>query len=176
MIPIPELKAHLRIRPTTTEQDKLLERLEADAVAVAEHMTRRYFGLTATVTEYVDGTGTQNLWLSDDAQATPLPVVSERSQPGGTATSILGTADDGWLLRGGRLVRKAGLIWSLGFEYQVDYSRGYEAGDEPADIRRAVLEIVAHQYTMRTTKKKGAMVTMPAQTQATLVRWWRRPW
>lgn len=175
MLIFDELRDELNV-DSTSETD-YVEALEASAVAYIEKRTNRYFGPVAQTTEYVIADGSTKLWLAEAPSTLPASVI-ERAFPGATSsTTITAAADDGYTQRGICLVRK-GYIWSPGFEYEVTYERGYASGEEPADIRQAVAQLVGHWYENRLPVGDiGVSATaLPHHVDATLRAWTRRPW
>lgn len=140
MITLALLKAAIKTAdPSDTSEDAYLTALEAAAVAALERWTGRYYGPVAARTEYLSGTGAQEIWLAE----TPTTAVTVTSD--GTAVD----AGD-FELRGRRLRHDS--AW--GSEYYptdlvLTYSAGYAAGAEPADIRQAVLQLVTLWYEER---------------------------
>lgn len=149
MIGITELRAICRVTGTTHDQ-----RLAALEIAAVDHLQRetgRFFGPTESVTEWITGDGTDTLWLRDHANEA-IATVDERSAPGGTATTITAGNDDGYLQRTDdltKLVRRNGLAWTLGYEYEVTYERGYDSGEEPKSARQIVEQLVAWWFERR---------------------------
>lgn len=130
--------------------------LEAGAVAFVETQTGRYFGLPETVTEYVTGRGTARLYLRDhptpeDGEYEPVVAVDERTTPGGDPTEYVQGADFELRVadREFALIRYAGEVWTAGYEFGLTYRRGYPAGEEPADIRQLVLDLVSVRWQLR---------------------------
>jgi hypothetical protein len=115
------------------------------AVAFLQSKTHRYFGLPATVTEIVRGTGNYHLRLSERVRATPtITQVLERATPGTAPTTILAAAFSVRELENTSvLTRTDGKPWYYGYEYSVAYGRGYTEFEGPADIERAMLDLVA---------------------------------
>lgn len=150
MIPADELIA---LTGATEADTAALEALERGAVAFIERQTDRYFGPPEEITEYVTGAGGRRIWLRDHPivdEYHALAIV-ERSYPGGDATEI---SDSVWQLR--ESDREFPLVrlgsdgpWTRDFEYAVTYWRGYEEGDEPADIRQLVLDLVKVRWQLR---------------------------
>lgn len=173
MIDVGDLRVHTRAR---SSEDAYLTALELSAVAYVEKQTGRFFGVAAATTEYIVGSGGVNLWLKEEPAASPTPVVKERVVPGGTATTITAADASGYLIRGMKLVRKAGLGWARGYEYEVAYTRGYASGAEPADIRHLVTIVVAHWYERRIpVPKVGETFTFPVPQHAeSIIQAWRR--
>lgn len=168
MIALAEIKDWLGV--TVTDYDTLLTNLEERVVAFIERQTGRYFGPVETVEPLVLlGHGTRNLWLperprvgydGDDAEADDLTVL-ERAYPAGTETVIVAAETTGFFLRktetGAMLVRRpAGIRWEFYYEYEISvtddggWTRGYEAGEEPADIRQLVLDLIKLKWDART--------------------------
>jgi hypothetical protein len=134
---------------TSESDDALIEDLERAAVAYVERRTGRYFGPTEEVIETLYGDGGRRLWLSDVPADDAVSVVDA---DGATLTDVTlrRSGTEAWL------ERPAGLVWGLprrwsGYPmaYTVTYQRGYAEGDEPADIRRAVMAWVARQWALR---------------------------
>lgn len=148
MIGLTELRDYLRIRPDSHDDDALLEQLEVNAVAIVETATGYSYPALGTIIEYMRGTGTEELFLQLLPTADPTEV-RERLAIGDTGTAITPAQSDGWVLRGNRLLRKAGGVWVRGAEYQVTYPAGYLGDDEPADVRMAVTQIVGVLYRGR---------------------------
>lgn len=132
------------------DDDVILE-LERNAVAFVETQTGRYFGPLVEATEEIDGSGTGKLWLSeipadnpDDDYDGPLVLVS------GAPIGSDALAVESFALRTkGRdsvLVRTDGETWLSGYEYVVNYWKGYAAGEEPGDIRQLVLDLVSAKW------------------------------
>jgi hypothetical protein len=147
VIPVAELKVRLGIE--TDEHDALLALLEESAVAYVENQTDRYFGLPDNVTEYLEGRGGSLLSLRARPVSGPATVI-ERAYLGATDVTITGSASDGYAVRPGtraaRLLRKAALVWTDGYEYEATYMHGYAAGQEPKDIRQLVASIVGKLF------------------------------
>ena len=150
MIDLTTLKEWLGIPATDTAHDALLTDLEAQAVEWVERQTGRYFGPPAETTEVIRGTGARRLWLAEP----PVSVaeVTEVVYPGGTETVIDPAGVNGYEVRvagnEGWLVRRGGVWWPC-YEYRVRYTRGYPTGQEPADIRQLVLDLVALRWSLR---------------------------
>lgn len=153
MILIEDLQALI---PDAAETDlDVLREMERAAVAFVETQTGRYFGPRIEHEEIVIGKGTNRLWLLDIAADADLTdpyfdaqiVVEERQYAGGDATLV--TDYDTRVVRGeAYLVRHAGCFWTKGYEYVVTYMKGYEQGEEPADIRKVVIALVRNAWTI----------------------------
>lgn len=143
MLSVAYLKKHLRLEHTTAD-DMYLADLEAAAVSLIEEYEGVHYGAAGSVTEHVRGTGTPDLFLA--AAPTAVTSVHEASYPGETPTEIATADDDGFLVRGARLVRAGGYVWERGYEYTVVYTRGYAPGAAPERVYQAVREIVTHWY------------------------------
>lgn len=161
MIAPADLRAWVGLDPADDTKDDLLTALEAGVVAFIEQHTGHYFGPVAAHSEIVRGDGGTKLRLddppvidpeADPAQAAPVVVVAERPYPGADPTAF--TQDDDFEVRTlstgaagvAWLHRLAGWVWLHGYEYTVEYSRGYAAGEEPAEIRQLVVDLVRLRY------------------------------
>lgn len=138
MIPLTDLKDHLRLPQDHVAEDAYLAGLEQAAVAAVEAWTGRYFGPLEEVADQVySGTGGDVIWI---AEADPQ-VVAVEAWDGAAWQDVADFEVDGFALyhtadaweRGRRNVR-------------VTYTRGYAPGEEPADVRVAVMMLVAHWY------------------------------
>lgn len=149
MITVAVLKAHLGTESVKHDPDRdvVLVDLEAAAVAFVQRETGRYFGEAQTFTEYFDGHGAVELFLKESPAA--LTSVHERCDPGDSWVEITDSSDDGWELRGLKLLRKGGSVWEVGSEYRVIYDFGFTEGQEPADIRMLVIDLVKFWYRQR---------------------------
>lgn len=160
MIDLPALKAALNIPEGYTEHDDHLTALEAAAVSYVQRRTGWYWGPSEEVTVHLRGMGSPDLWLPDHASA--VSKVVEWS-PYGIDQTLDASA---YTLRlepgsthGLRLVRLDD-IWYPDAEYAVTYTRGYTEGEEPGDIRQAVLGLVALWFEQRLPVALG-MVAPP---------------
>jgi hypothetical protein len=139
------------IRETRSTHDVYLAALESAAVDHLERETGHYFGDPKAVTLTLVGDGTPVLWLRDLIHGASAPAtVDQRSSPAASATTITASASDGYVVRGdsiSKLVRKAGLVWLLGYEYEVTFDRGYDA--PPPSARQFVSFCVAHWFERR---------------------------
>lgn len=149
MIDLPALKGALNIPEGYTEHDDYLTALEAAAVSYVQRRTGWYWGPSEDVTAHLRGMGSPDLWLPDHASA--VSKVVEWS-PYGIDQTLDASA---YTLRlepgsthGLRLVRLDD-IWYPGAEYAVTYTRGYAEGEEPGDIRQAVIGLVALWFEAR---------------------------
>lgn len=144
MIGLSLLRDYLRLTESEHEDDDLIMEFEAAAVATVQSFTQIVYGPEGEVVEYVRGVGTADLYLALYPSGAPSEVI-EHAVPGDAGTEI---TSDGWVLRDTRLVRKSG-VWTRGYEYQVTYAAGYGDGQEPADVRQAVMSIVGVLYRGR---------------------------
>lgn len=169
MIPIDELQQLVGDAKTDLH---VLVALEEAAVAFVQTQTRRYFGGREEFQEIVQGRGSRYLYLSHAAEDAVLGdayfdasiTVTERvwgsgggrwGWASGCGCTPSSSGSDGvdpdtglvtdWELRRFEgetaLVRTSG-VWLRGAEYTVTYTRGYEEGNEPADIKRLVANLV----------------------------------
>lgn len=149
MIDLPALKAALNIPEGYTEHDDYLAALEAAAVSYVQHRTGWYWGPSEDVTTYLWGMGSPDLWLPDHASA--VGEVVERSFYGVDRmldASVYTLRLEPGSTHGLRLIRLDG-IWHPDAEYAVTYTRGYAEGEEPGDIRQAVIGLVALWFEQR---------------------------
>lgn len=153
MINVADLEAWLG-SPSESGVATLLTSLETRAVEILEHETERYFGASTTHTEILVGDGTSRLRIRE--RPASITSVEYRTRPGESWTAITEGATDGWELHlprggvaGGVLLRTNGYAWTSGYEFRVIYDFGYTAGQEPGDIRQAVLDIVSFLYHER---------------------------
>lgn len=152
MIPLEDLRDHLRLPPDHTADDALLTAYEQAAVAAVEKYTARYFGPPQTVTaEVYDGAGTDRIWLADKPRGTPAVVVETWNGSGWDVEA-------GFVVDGYALYHTAS-EWAVGRRnVRVSYQRGYLPGEEPPDIRVAVMVLVAHWYQHREPAETGTIV------------------
>ncbi len=153
MIAIEELRSWLG-NPDETGVTDLLEALEEMAVGLVQDETGRFFGAVETRTEYIIGDGTRDLHLNENPTA--ITSVGRRRLIGDSFETITEGDSDGFELRApesdvgrAKLLRKAGLGWTDGYEHEVIYEFGYAVGAEPVRIRQAVMDLVALKYHSR---------------------------
>lgn len=156
MIEVPVLKMMLRVSPESTAEDDLIAQLEAIAVERAQRETGYYAGpVVSTGSMYAQGFGTSTLWLPEPI-STGTPTVQERAYTGGSATAVTD-----FVVRNGHLVRTNGALWRSGYEYEVIGTRGYAAGEEPAEIRKYVMDLVSFWFEHRTLDDTDARLPEP---------------
>lgn len=154
MIELDDLRDALE-QPDRSE-DPYIRDLEAAAVAYAERQTGLYLGAARDATEYVIGGGTSDLWLA--GPVAEITSVTEHAYSGDDGTVLTAEDDDGYLVRGDRLVRKNGNTWYRGYEYEVAYSQG---ADVPADIQQAVRQLVALWFEARLPVSDAGLQDIP---------------
>jgi hypothetical protein len=156
MVPVTELREIPGLEDA--DQDTLAA-LERAAVAYIEGATSRYFGPPQIITEYVYGDHIGRLYLRHHPTVDPdYPqdgveiMLGERIIPGGAITVYTQGTD--YAVRVGDLesvvMRWGGYRWTRDYEYEVIYWRGYPEGEEPADIRQLVKDMVQSGYTAAT--------------------------
>lgn len=130
----------------------VLEALEGMAVDIVQRETGRYFGPVVEHVELLSGVGTARLRLRERPDEVAL--VEHRMRPGDAWADV-----DGFELYtlpratvGSELVRTGHQRWLLGHEYQATYNFGYAEGEEPGEIRAAVMDVVDLLYHDRTRK------------------------
>jgi uncharacterized phiE125 gp8 family phage protein len=164
MIDIAALRQHLRIGHEL--DDALLETYEAAAVAYLERTMDRYFGPPRSRVVVLRGSAV--LYL--DGPVVSVVDVTVRSYP----------ADEGEALTVGTDYTVVGdsvrLTWPYahGWEYEVEYTQGYAAGTEPADVQLAVLQLVAQWYESRMPVVVGTIAANIPNSVAALIAAGRR--
>lgn len=154
MISTDEMLLRLGDDHADTDTD-LLEKLIEGAHTYVETQTRRSFRGIETFSEVLEGRGTTRLFLHSPFASGVYEtlMVWEFSEPGATPTEIVEGASDGFEVReskyGTHLIRLGGYVWTDGYEYEITYTRGYVAGEEPADIRDLIAALVAHKLQIR---------------------------
>lgn len=171
MISVEDLRLALRLDPDDTDEDPFLEALEAAAVAYVERATGRYFGPPAPRTEYLAASGAQELYLAD------APVAVSPSTDVVVVATLDGAEVDeaDYTIRGRVLRHSSAWGWSGGpGDLVVTYSAGYVAGEEPADIREAVVQLVGHWYENRIPVALGTVAPEIAHTLRDMLAPWKR--
>jgi hypothetical protein len=123
------------VQPEDTN-DLRLDLLAEYALAFLQAETHRYFGSPEERTEYVPGSGTVRLWLSD----TPTGEVTVEESRAGDA----GTVVTDYAVRGRSLLRSAGRQWDRRYDYGCTYTAGYVT--LPSDLEQAVFDLVKWKY------------------------------
>lgn len=142
MLQVPEIRDWLGL--TSTDHDAILEDLEERAVEFIEKQTDRYFGEVQSFTDIMDGSGFDVLWLPEAPAA--LTSVHYRDVEG---VWIAYESTD-YELDGRQLFRLRGFAWPRGRRnIRVIYTAGYTEGAEPADVKQAVLDLIALKYRGR---------------------------
>lgn len=152
MISVADLRVALKDPPAS--ENAYVKQLEAAAVALIERETGKYYGPVRTRTEIAIGTGFGTLQLVgpvalDVYGVAQIASVNESQYAGGTASEIVADGSGGFIVRESVLYRRSGGFWRSGYEYVVVYEQGYAEGEEPADIRQAVMQLVALWYEAR---------------------------
>jgi hypothetical protein len=174
VISILDLKGHAGI-PHDADDD-LLEAYEAAAVAAFQHDSGKYVGPPEAVTEYLNVNRPERvLLLKDPALAEDLSVSPNILAPivetvsSGDDYDIADEAD--YVVEGDRVIHLTG-FWPWGFRaVRVTYWRGYAADTEPADVRQAVREIVAHMYEHREAVTDLNLNEVPMGARQTIQRY-----
>jgi hypothetical protein len=153
MIPITELLDALELDDFGDWE--VLEKLEAAAAAFVEREANWHFVEVAGVSQIVTGNGSNQLRLRGLIPSAPA-TVSESAYVGATPATITASESDGYVVRTSGvpvnrayLVRKHGYVWSDGYEYTVTATLGYTAGEEPAEIRELVRDLVLLKWAER---------------------------
>lgn len=165
MISAEELAEYLELEDPSAAQLDRLEKIEQAAVAFIQTQTRRHFGPPAEHTETLTGRGSRGLWLADrplQVGEAPLVTLVERAYPGADPHPLAIDTDFGVVLHEteAELVRwGAYSYWGRGYGYTATYRRGYEAGEEPGDIRQAVIDLVGlKRNTARSAGLQGESI------------------
>lgn len=161
MISVANLKTYLRI--SGSAEDALLAELEAAAVARISRETGRHFGEPSEIAELLHGGG-RTIWLREQ----PLPdtlVVEERSLSDGGWREIDPATYEVTPRRS--VIRTAG--WPAGVHrIRATYDAGYPEGEEPADIRLAVLQLVTLAYEERIPVSASPYSALPLGVRETI--------
>lgn len=185
MIPLSDLCVALK-QPPASEYGFILD-LRAAAVAHIQKLTDRYFGAAGSYTEIIPGPGLPRMWLREPAASLPTTLL-ERAGPGEDDVTVTASATDGYVLRhnGLALIRKGGLCWLDGYEYEVTYTRGYAVTDSgedeesiaaPDDVRKAVYDLVTWWFENRIPAALGTVAPeVDNHLSAVLAPWIRRRW
>lgn len=150
MIAIDHLRAALK--PADERELEYVAALERAAVAYAQRRSGKYLGDDVERTVYLRGRGTDRLYLEGPVAAVdvydqPLPVtITERQYVGDEGTVLVEEDADGYVVRDNVVVRKGGLPFYDGYEYEVTYTRG---GPAPEDIAQAVTQLVTLWFSKR---------------------------
>lgn len=144
MIPVDALREWLG---SDESEDAIIEVMEASAVALVEQHTGLSLGTPAQRVDVVPGSGTSILFLPAGASTSAIASITERSYAGDAGTALV--VDDDYELRGARLIRRNGALWSGLLEYVVTSTAGYVEGPATAQYRRAVLQLVALDYAQK---------------------------
>lgn len=148
MIEVSDLTRWLDIATPTDAEMLLLNDLETRAVAFIERQANRHFGASQTFVETFTGLDSSVIWLNESPAS--ITQVRTRAWVGDTWVIVATGDDDGWELRGRRLMRKSPFVWTTGYEIEVTYDFGYTAGQEPSDIRQLVFDLVKLKWDLRT--------------------------
>lgn len=149
MIDVADLMAWLG-NPGEPEAVTVIEALEGRAVEIIERETGRYFRAPIEHVEVLRGDGSTLLWLRE--RPTEIDSVEERARPGEEWTEVPANRYEVEVMTS-KLPTPARLRhasrWRADCDYRVTYQFGYAAGQEPGDIRQAVIDLVALKYQER---------------------------
>jgi hypothetical protein len=146
--------------PSEPGVSTILEALETRAVEIVQSETDRYFGTPIEHVEQLVGDGSDRLYLRErpwpEAESVEATTVEYRAQTGDAWEAIAADGSDGWELEyprpvwlGAVLRRNGGGVWAKGYQYRITYTFGYLAGEEPGDIRQAVIDLVSFKFHER---------------------------
>lgn len=142
MIALADLKTLLGV--TGTSEDASLTLLEAGAVLFVQRYTGRYFGPVTELVEYPQASE-GILWLRaeprlDEYGEPESLVIDRRSSIGGDWEAVEETEYE----LDGREVHMSYWYWPRGPRFvRVEYSAGYADDEVPADIKLAVVALIA---------------------------------
>lgn len=166
MIPLRDLKLHLKVDPDVTTDDTLIVEMEQAAVAFMQNETGKYFGQSGEIVEILSANGWASIWL----QAAPMIdddyypfVLEQRATPSGEWEVI---ADSDYEVDGYRLYPLT--YWTPGRRTlrATYYSDAYAEGAEPPDVQQAVRELVTRMYKHRLPFVEGSVLTdLPASVR-----------
>jgi hypothetical protein len=179
VIKLAELKVRCGVEPQDKDDDRLLELLEADAVAHFERATNLYFGPVTAHTETFSG-GVRGVGLvRTRAPIVSLTSVELLSGTTWTAPWVLADFD-----ASGYVVIYTGGTFPAGRRnLRFTYQGGYVAGTEPADVRAAVGGMVAETYRdarrspvpVEEPQRGPLALAVPGSAQDVIARWYRSP-
>lgn len=143
MISLEDLQEYLGVPQDCTEAERwMLQLMEEAAVAFIEGETGHYFGEETSFTQVVDGPGIEVLWL--DYLPTTFTSIEYRTAADLSDWTAYVSAD---YEQDGRRVHRLGAVWPRGRRnLRVKYDAGYTLGEEPAEIRQAVLSLVNNKW------------------------------
>lgn len=149
MIPLRDLKRHLKVDADITADDPLIVEMEQAAVAFMQNETGRHFGGSGEIVEVLSSNGWASIWLSAAPEIDDdyLPFLLERrSGPSGEWEAV--DAND-YDVDGYRLYPLT--YWTPGRRTlrATYYSAAYAEGAEPPDVQQAVRELVTRMYKVR---------------------------
>jgi hypothetical protein len=131
--------------------------VEAIVDGVSEYFNSRTHRVlkTAVYTAlYLDGNGSQILWLPNAPVTVPITSLALGSP---TPLSLVVTTDYYLDSTRGRLLKVSG-VWTLGVHnILITYTAGYAAGSVPKDLRWACLKQSDHEYQLWRTKSYGEL-------------------
>ena len=146
MITLEFLQEYLGVTACTDVERWMLEHLEESAVAWVEGQTGHYFGPVDTFTQVVNGSGREILWL--DYIPETFTSIAYRTAANLSDWTIW---DAAYYEQDGRKLHRLAAVWPRGVRnIRLIYDAGYAAGEEPTEIRQAVLSLVSAAW-----KKKG---------------------
>lgn len=150
-----ELRVRCGLDANDASHDATLTAMEAAAVAVVQRETGRNFGPVANLAETFDGGGV-SLWLASD----PNPADAVTGVDRWNREDAAWEAQEGTDYRviGRQVIRADGAAWERGYTlWRVRYPAGYQAGEEPPDIREAVIAMVKASFAAETAGGSAGM-------------------
>lgn len=150
MIPLQVLRNELRLG-NVTKDDDLIIRYEAGAVAYLERESGLFLGEPTTFVQP---------WAGEPLRWKPSgAVVLEHRY---TAAEPWVVMDAAAYLVTGRVIEPVGYhgAWRYATLWQATYPIGFPAGEEPPEVREAVIMLVQHRYESHT---KGQLGVVPQE-------------
>jgi uncharacterized phiE125 gp8 family phage protein len=166
VLPLPELRLHLRIDDDTTTEDAMLTALLDSARGYAQHYTGRAIGVQ-TIELALDAfpLGAIQLPLSPVTALTTIKYL-DTSNVEQTLSNTLYTLDDygcsHWVLPA------ANAVWPITAPVANALKVRYTAGNLPATVRAALLLLVGHLYENRENTVPKEMREVPVGVHALL--------
>ena len=185
MIKLAELKVRCGVDARDHEDDRLLEILEADAVAHFELATNLYFGPVKSHVELLHGGSGRLAVQRLRAPLVTLTSVEFAGSFGSEWTAPYATSAFTFTALDRSLYFLGGYTYPAGrSNVRVTYTGGYTAGSEPREVRAAIAGIVFETYrSQRRTPTPveapdntgASALVIPGSAQDVINRWQRSP-
>jgi hypothetical protein len=171
VIPLQDLKLHLKVDADVTADDTLIVAMEEAAVAYLQNETGRYFGESGEITEILSANGWASIWLqaapiTDDEDYFPF-LLERRSTPSGD-WEVVDSTD--YEVDGYRLYPLSYWTPARRTLRATYYSSAYAEGAEPPDVQQAVRELVTRMYKYRLPFVEGSVLADLPGSVADVIR------